>query len=177
MNKETREKIYQAMDSFLVESTDLDNKPIFRSVDRLNQDRHLFMEQMYKIIQEAITQERERIAQEVIELLTVDITNTEFVEGGKKKRDKYMFFKKKEKKPRIAYREQRDGTKIYFVETWQCYPNGCFYSQNSKETTNLGEARKMLKQLSEREIVKTLLLKEADLGEYEDLRREVERFL
>ena len=31
-----KEKIYQAMDSFLTESTDLKKKPIIRSVETLN---------------------------------------------------------------------------------------------------------------------------------------------
>ncbi len=37
-----KEKIYQAMDSFLTESTDLKEKPIIRSVETLNKDRHLY---------------------------------------------------------------------------------------------------------------------------------------
>ena len=49
MDKET---IYQAMDSFLTESTDLKEKPIIRSVETLNKDRHLFVEKMEEIIQE-----------------------------------------------------------------------------------------------------------------------------
>ena len=47
-----KEKIYQAMDSFLTESTDLKEKPIIRSVETLNKDRHLFVEKMEEIIQE-----------------------------------------------------------------------------------------------------------------------------
>ena len=59
-----KEKIYQAMDSFLTESTDLKEKPIIRSVETLNKDRHLFVEKMEEIIQEVIANERERIVDE-----------------------------------------------------------------------------------------------------------------
>ena len=56
-----KEKIYQAMDSFLTESTDLKEKPIIRSVETLNKDRHLFVEKMEEIIQEV----EQRILEEV----------------------------------------------------------------------------------------------------------------
>lgn len=63
-------------------------------------------------------------------------------------------FTKKEHLPRIAYRQQRDGTKIYFVEVWSCYESGCQYSQESKETKLLNVAKAYLKKISDEEIVK-----------------------
>ena len=36
-------------------------------------------------------------------------------------------FKFRDKKPRIAFREQRDGTKHYFVETYKVYESGGGY--------------------------------------------------
>ncbi len=61
MNKETKEKIYRAMDSFLVESEDIKGNPITRSVERLNEDRHLFVNEIKKIIEE----EREEIQRDI----------------------------------------------------------------------------------------------------------------
>ena len=60
-----KDKIYQAMDSFLVESEDIKGKQIIRSVEQLNQDRHLFFEEIEKIIEQAKQEERERIKKEV----------------------------------------------------------------------------------------------------------------
>ena len=50
MDKEIKEKIYQAMDSFLVETENIKGKPILRSLERLNQDRHLFVKRIEEII-------------------------------------------------------------------------------------------------------------------------------
>lgn len=47
MNKIT-ENIYRAMDSFLTESKDQNGNE--RSLERLNQDRHLFVKEMQNII-------------------------------------------------------------------------------------------------------------------------------
>lgn len=64
-------------------------------------------------------------------------------------------FKKKDRKPRIAYDEQRNGVKHYYVETWNCYGiAGCMWSQNSKKTTDIKEAKKILKDITDEEIVK-----------------------
>jgi len=52
MKEKYIEDIYKAMDSFLVESVDFENKPIIRSVERLNEDRHLFIKRIEKIIQD-----------------------------------------------------------------------------------------------------------------------------
>ena len=60
---------------------------------------------------------------------------------------------KKDKTPRIAYREQRDGTRRYYVEVWACYESGCMWSQDSRETTDLEEAKTMLKEISDKEII------------------------
>jgi hypothetical protein len=62
-------------------------------------------------------------------------------------------FKYKDKKPRIAFREQRDGTRHYFVETWKCYESGCSYFQESEETTSIEKAEKMLEKITNKEIV------------------------
>lgn len=62
-------------------------------------------------------------------------------------------FGKKDRTPRIAYRKQRDGTKIYYVETWKCYESGCMWGQESPETKSLPKAQKMLKEISDKEIV------------------------
>lgn len=45
--KDLKKQIYQAMDNFLVESN------VKRNVEQLNQDRHLFVERMMKIINKA----------------------------------------------------------------------------------------------------------------------------
>ncbi len=60
---------------------------------------------------------------------------------------------KKDRKPRIAYREQRNGVKKYYVEVWSCYEGGCMWSQDSKETEDLEEAKEMLKQITDKEII------------------------
>jgi len=43
-------EIYQAMDSFLTESNNIDGTPYRRSIDRLNLDRSLFVEKMNSIL-------------------------------------------------------------------------------------------------------------------------------
>ncbi|MDD5077198.1 MAG: hypothetical protein PHS18_08915 [Sphaerochaetaceae bacterium] len=60
---------------------------------------------------------------------------------------------KKDRKPRIAYREQRNGVRKYYVEVWACYESGCIWSQDSKETEDIKEAEKMLREISDKEIV------------------------
>lgn len=62
------------------------------------------------------------------------------------------FFKKKE--PRIAFEQRRDGGVTYFVETWKCYESGCMWSQESKRTDDLDEAKKMLEEIRNKEIVR-----------------------
>lgn len=62
-------------------------------------------------------------------------------------------FTRKDRKPRIAYRLQRDGTKIYYVERWCTYESGSYYSQDSKETTSLKKAEQYLKEITDKEIV------------------------
>jgi hypothetical protein len=67
----------------------------------------------------------------------------------------FGLFKKQDRPPRIAYREQRDGTKNYYVEVWGTYD--CldyYYMQDSKETTSLEEAQKMLQEIANKEIVR-----------------------
>jgi hypothetical protein len=71
-------------------------------------------------------------------------------------------FSKKDRKPRLAYRLQRDGTKIYFVESWQCYESGCMWSQNSQETKSLKTAQKYLKEITDKEIVGQYVLTGVD---------------
>lgn len=58
---EDTDPIYRAMDSFLTEFTDIEGKPIFRSIDRLNKDRRLFVEEMKKRDQ--------RLIQKVVEIM------------------------------------------------------------------------------------------------------------
>lgn len=62
-------------------------------------------------------------------------------------------FLKRDKKPRIAFRQQRDGTRKYFVESWHCYESGCFYGQESKEVDTLEEAQALLQEISDKEVV------------------------
>ena len=62
-------------------------------------------------------------------------------------------FKRKDREPRIAYRLQRDGAKLYYVEVWACYESGCMWSQDSKETKSLKTAQKLLKEISDKEII------------------------
>lgn len=62
-------------------------------------------------------------------------------------------FKKEEKTPRLAYKEQRNGVRIYYVQVWACYESGCMWSQDSKETTDIAEANTMLKEIRDKEIV------------------------
>ena len=64
-----------------------------------------------------------------------------------------MFNFLKNKESRIVYMQQRDGTKLYYVERWGVFAyNRCWF-QDSKETTSLKEARKMLKKIRDKEIV------------------------
>lgn len=63
-------------------------------------------------------------------------------------------FSKRDRLPRIAYREQRNGVKHYYVESWKCYESGCYYLQDSAETTSYEKAQKMLKEITDKEIVK-----------------------
>ncbi len=63
-------------------------------------------------------------------------------------------FTRKDRKPRIAYREQCNGTKNYYVEVWACYESGCMWSQDSPETTDIKKAQKMLKEITDKEIVR-----------------------
>lgn len=56
-----KQEIYGLMDSFLVESTDIEGKIIHRSIDRLNQDRQLFVENIMKLVDRIRKDERERI--------------------------------------------------------------------------------------------------------------------
>src|SRR4051794_26725860 len=51
-----RQRLYELMDSFLVESNNLDGTPYVRSVDRLNQDRHLFVQNVEQALKAAIDQ-------------------------------------------------------------------------------------------------------------------------
>lgn len=63
-------------------------------------------------------------------------------------------FLKRDRPPRIAYRETRDGTRYYYVEKWGTYD--CldyFYMQESKETTDILEATKMLDEIKSKETV------------------------
>lgn len=62
-------------------------------------------------------------------------------------------FKREDKKPRIAYRLQRDGTKVYYVERWCLYPDGYMWSQDSPETKSLSQAKRYLKKITDEEIV------------------------
>lgn len=71
-----------------------------------------------------------------------------------------MSWFRKDRKPRIAYRLQRDGTRIYFVEVWACYESGCMWSQDSKETTSLKTAHKYLKEITDKEIIGHYVLTE-----------------
>ncbi len=48
MNKDLKKKIYELMDSFLVEAKDQHGND--RSLERLNQDRHLFVENMLNLL-------------------------------------------------------------------------------------------------------------------------------
>lgn len=72
-------------------------------------------------------------------------------------------FKFRDKKPRIAFREQRDGTRHYFVETYKIYESGGGYYQDSPETRSLKKAKKMLEDITNKEIVSHGVLGEADL--------------
>ena len=65
-----------------------------------------------------------------------------------------MGFFKKNRRPRIAYKEQRNGVRLYYIETWQCYTSGCMWSQDSEETEDLEEAKKMLIEITDKEIIK-----------------------
>jgi len=67
-----KEKIYQAMDSFLVESEDTKGKQIIRSVEQLNKDRHLFVKRMEKIIQEIEQRKVEEIKKEISKFIAGD---------------------------------------------------------------------------------------------------------
>lgn len=67
-------------------------------------------------------------------------------------------FKKKDKKPRIAYIEQRNGTRRYYVEVWSYYGFGWGWMQVSKETEDLEEAKKMSKEIYDKDIVASGIL-------------------
>lgn len=57
-----KEKIYQIVDSFLVEAKDQNGND--RSIERLNQDRHLAVEEIIRTFQEALESlQREEMAQ------------------------------------------------------------------------------------------------------------------
>jgi hypothetical protein len=62
-------------------------------------------------------------------------------------------FKREDKTPRSAFREQRNGVKIYYVEVWASYESGSMWSQESKVTTDLEEAKKLLQEIRDKEIV------------------------
>lgn len=62
-------------------------------------------------------------------------------------------FRKKERRPRIAYREQRDGTRHYYIEVWACYESGCMYSQKTETTKSLEKAQRWLKTITDTEII------------------------
>ena len=64
-------------------------------------------------------------------------------------------FLKKDRPPRIAYRETRDGTRYYYVEKYTTWDGlGYCYSQESKETTNILEAQEMLEAIKAKETIK-----------------------
>jgi hypothetical protein len=63
------EEIYRLMDSFLTESTDQNGKP--RSIERLNKDRHLFVENMIYYINKLLDENRENLVKETREYLKV----------------------------------------------------------------------------------------------------------
>ncbi len=65
MNEEIIKEIWQAMDSFLTEAKDQYGNE--RNLERLNQDRHLFMEKMEKALTEARVEERSKIILELRE--------------------------------------------------------------------------------------------------------------
>jgi len=62
-------------------------------------------------------------------------------------------FKKKDKKPRIAFREQRNGVREYYVQVWASYPSGSMWSQESKTTRDIEEAKRLLKKITDEEII------------------------
>ena len=63
-------------------------------------------------------------------------------------------FLKRDRPPRIAFRETRDGTKYYYVEKWGTYDGlDYYYMQESKETTNILEATKMLDEIRAKETI------------------------
>ena len=64
-----------------------------------------------------------------------------------------MTKKLKNRKPRLAFREQRNGIKRYFVEVWACYESGCMWSQESREIENFEDAKKVLKEISDKKII------------------------
>ncbi len=70
-----------------------------------------------------------------------------------------MGFFNKDRKPRIAYREQRNGVKQYFIEVWGDDGAGSRFMQDSKLTESLEEAEKMLKEISDKEIVEGGIIK------------------
>jgi hypothetical protein len=59
----------------------------------------------------------------------------------------------KDKTPRIAFREQRNGVRRYYVEVWASYDTGSMWSQDSIETTDIEEAKKLLQEIRDKEIV------------------------
>ena len=69
------------------------------------------------------------------------------------------FFTREDKKPRIAFREQANGVKQYYVEVWACYESGYMWSQDSKITLSLEDAERELQQRLNTQIVETGFLK------------------
>ncbi len=74
------------------------------------------------------------------------------------------FFNKKlvnkEHEPRLAFRTRRNGTTEYCVETWQCYEYGCFYSSKTEWVEDRKLAEKMLKDITDQEIISWGVVKE-----------------
>jgi hypothetical protein len=67
----TEEEIYRIIDSFLTEAQDSSGN--FRSLERLNKDRHLAAEQLENLVHRKIEEERESVrewAEEKMELHT-----------------------------------------------------------------------------------------------------------
>jgi hypothetical protein len=63
MNKTLTEKIYGIVDSFLVEAKDQNGNE--RSLERLNQDRHLATQSLLTLFQEEMEEERKEIAKKI----------------------------------------------------------------------------------------------------------------
>lgn len=63
----TREELYRIVDGFLVESTN--QKGEYRSIDRLNQDRHLAVERLEELLTRREQEAREEVAREIMDLM------------------------------------------------------------------------------------------------------------